>query len=62
MYVNAVDVFGVNVAADVSAFLDDEDGLRTLPCLMRKNRTSEAGAYYEIIIHIDKYSSSLWNP
>ena len=52
MDVDALHLFGVDIAGDVRPLVDDEDGFAGGFCLLGEDGAEEAGADDEIVVHL----------
>ena len=50
--VDTLDVLGVDIARNVGALINHQHALAVCLCLMRKDSAVQAGADYQVIIHI----------
>ena len=52
MHMNAFDFFCINISSYMRALINHQHALAVCLCLMRKDSAVQAGAHYQIIIHI----------
>lgn len=55
MHVYALDVFGVDVSADVVAFFKHENAFALFQSKMRKHCAEQSASHYEIIVFFHSY-------